>query len=361
METPVVLVAGLGEHTVAEEVWQALPGSVLVRHDLSLLAEGVVRQWVDGVPTELRLEHGCVSCTLRHHLLPLLRDLEGPVVVHLDPALEPEAVCFALMDEPIRVEAVVTVVDRATWLADATGGELLADRGPGAAPGDDRTVAQLVVGQAEFADALVLTGPPDERLTAVLDRLNPTAARQELAYLDVPALLAAIPADSRRGEVDDTFGPVLQGEPPLEPAHGVHLVHFTARRAFHPVRLHRVLTALSRGVVRARGRVWLASRHDTVMWLEVAGRSLRIGEAGPWLASVEDWSEVDEDRRAAAVAAWDLDTGDRAQDLVVLAHRSSAEVITSALREALLTDEELALAGELRFVDPFPGSHEKLV
>ncbi|ONI91563.1 cobalamin biosynthesis protein CobW [Saccharothrix sp. ALI-22-I] len=360
METSVILVAGLGEHVVAEEVWRALPGSVLVRHDLSGLAEGVVRRWVDGMLTELRLEHGCVSCTMRLDLLPLLRQLDGPVVVHLDPALEPEAVCFALMDEPIRVEAVITVVDRATWLTDATGGDLLAERGLGAAPGDDRTAAQLVVGQTEFADALVLTGPPDERVSAVLDRLNPTAARQELAHLDVAALLAVIPADARRGEVDDTFGLVLHGQPPSESAHGVHLVHFTARRAFHPARLHRALTALCQGVVRVRGRVWLASRHDTVMWLEAAGRSLRIGEAGPWLAAVDDWSEVDELWRAAAAAIWDLDIGDRAQELVVVSHRSSPEVITSALREALLTDEELALAAELRFADPFPGSREKL-
>lgn len=32
-------------------------------------------------------------------------------------------------------------------------------------------------------------------------------------------------------------------------------------------------------------------------------------------------------------------------------------MITSALREALLTDEEWALAGELQFADPFPGAH----
>ncbi|CAL9573539.1 putative protein [Actinosynnema sp. ALI-1.44] len=353
MDTTAILVAGLGEHVVAEEVWRALPGAVLVRHDLSRLAEGVVRRWVDGVLTELRLEHGCVSCTMRLDLVPLLRQLRGPVVLHLDPALEPEAVCVALGDEPVRVEAVITVVDRATWLADATGGELLADRGLGAAPGDERTTAQLVVGQAEFADALVLTGPEDPRVTAALDRLNPAAARQELAHLDVAALLAAIPVDARRGEVDDVLGPVLRGRTPLEPSHGVHLVHFTARRAFHPVRLHRVLTALCRGVVRVRGRVWLASRHDTVMWLEAAGRSLQIGEAGPWPSTPDEESCADGGR----VAAWGASTGDRVQELVVVSHRSSADVITSALREALLTDEESALADELRFADPFPGAH----
>lgn len=36
--------------------------------------------------TELRLEHGCLLCTMRLDLLPLLRSLDGPVVVvHLDP------------------------------------------------------------------------------------------------------------------------------------------------------------------------------------------------------------------------------------------------------------------------------------
>ncbi|MBP2337251.1 G3E family GTPase [Saccharothrix coeruleofusca] len=347
MDTSVVLVAGLGEHSVAEEVWRALPGSVLVSHDLSELSDGVVRRWVDGVPTELRLEHGCVSCAMRSDLLPLLRRLRGPVVVHLDPALEPEAVCLALEGEPVRVEAVITVVDRATWFADATGGDLMAERGLSAAPGDARTVAQLVVGQAEFADALVLTGPTgDERVSAVLERLNPLAPRCELSVLDVDALLASIPPGSRRGEVDDTFDALVRGEVPGEPAHGVHLVRFTARRAFHPVRLRRVLAALSGGVVRMRGRVWLAGRDDSVLWLEGAGRAVRIGDVGPWPAAVGGSSGAD--------------GRGRAQDLVVVAYRGTGEVIEAALSEALLTDEERWLAAELTFADPFPGARETL-
>lgn len=87
------------------------------------------------------------------------------------------------------------------------------------------------------------------------------------------------------------------------------------------------------------------------MWLEAAGRSLRIGEAGLWLAAVDDWPEVDEAWRTAAPATWNLDIGDRAQDLVVISHQSSPEPITTALREALRTDEESALATELRFAD----------
>ncbi|WP_158839770.1 ribosome hibernation factor-recruiting GTPase MRF [Saccharothrix deserti] len=361
MGTEVVLVAGLAHHDVADELWRASPGSVLVRHDLSGLAEGVVRRWVDGRLTVLELAHGCVSCTLRLDLLPLLKRLGGRVVVHLDPALEPEAVCFALRGLDVRVEAVITVVDRTTWLADATGGVTLAERGMAAAEGDERTVAQVVVGQAEFADALVMTGVGGgEVLDAVLDRLAPLAPRHELNTLDVAALLAAIPTDARRGRVDDGFGPLLHGQPPLEPAHGVSVVHFTERRPFHPMRLHKAVDVLLDGVVRTRGRLWVAGQPDVALWLESAGGALNVGSLGPWLAAVEDWSEVDAERRATAAALWDPDYGDRSQELVVITESASPDEITTALREALVTDEELALIDELEFVDPFAEWHDQM-
>ncbi|MBY8851370.1 ribosome hibernation factor-recruiting GTPase MRF [Saccharothrix longispora] len=361
MRTEVVLVAGLADHDVAEELWRACPGSVLVRHDLRDLAGGVVRRWVDGELTVLELAHGCVSCTLRLDLLPLLERLGGRVVVHLDPALEPEAVCFALREVDVRVEAVVTVVDRAAWLADATGEDALADRGLAAAEADDRTVAQVVVGQAEFADALVLTGVgTDPVLDAVLDRLNPRAPRRDRHALDAAELLAAVPDDARRGRFDDGFGTLLHGQPPLEPAHGVAVVHFVERRPFHPMRLHEALDVLFDGVVRTRGRVWVASQPDTALWLESAGGGLNVGNLGPWLAAVDDWSGFPVERRAAASATWDPVHGDRSQELVVITASASPEEITAALREALVTDEELALADELEFADPFAEWHDEM-
>ncbi|WP_218180570.1 ribosome hibernation factor-recruiting GTPase MRF [Actinosynnema pretiosum] len=354
MRTEVVLVAGLADHDVAQEIWLASPGAVLVRHDLRELAQGIVRRWVDGELTVLELAHGCVSCTLRLDLLPLLESLGGRVVAHLDPALEPEAVCFALREVDVRVDAVVSVVDRATWLADATGEDDMADRGLAAADGDDRTVAQVVVGQAEFADALVLVGDdPDPELDAVLDRLNPRAPRRDRRGLDAAALLDAVPADARRGRFDDGFGALLRGQPPLEPAHGVAVVHFTARRPFHPMRLHDALDVLLDGVVRTRGRVWLVSQPDTALWLESAGGGLNVGNLGCWLAAFDDWSDAPVERRLAAAADWDPEFGDRAQELVVITRSASPDEITAVLRDALVTDEELALADELEFADPF--------
>jgi G3E family GTPase len=361
MGTEVVLVAGLAEHDVAEEVWRTSPGSVLVRHDLSRLAEGVVRRWVDGELTVLELAHGCVSCTLRLDLLPLLEQLGGRVVVHLDPALEPEAVCYALRKIDARIEAVITVVDRGTWLTDATGEDTLAERGMGVAAVDERTVAQVVVGQAEFADALVLTGAGGGPvLDAVLDRLSPRAPRRDRHALDVPALLAAIPADARRGRFDDGFGTLLPGQPPLDAAHGVGIVHFVERRPFHPARLHDALDVLLEGVVRTRGRLWVASQPDSALWLESAGGGLAVGNLGQWLAAVEDWSDATAERRAAATVMWDPHYGDRSQELVVITASASPDEITAALCGALVTDEELALSGELSFADPFAEWHDEM-
>ncbi|MEX5635710.1 GTP-binding protein [Parafrankia sp. FMc2] len=361
MLTEVVLVAGLGDHDVGEEIWRAWPGSVLVRYDLRDLVQGVVRRWVDGELTVLELAHGCVSCTLGLDLVPLLERLGGRVVVHLDPRLEPEVVCFAVCETDVRVEAVVTVVDRATWLADATGNDLLAERGLSAAEDDDRTVAQIAVGPVEFADCLVLTGgQADPVLDAVLDRLNPRAARHDRHGLDAAALLAAIPPDARRGRFDDGFGALLNGRPPLEPSHGVAVVHFAARRPFHPMRLHGALDVLLDGVVRTRGRLWVVSQPDRALWLESAGGGLTVGSLGSWLTAVSDWSEAPPACRVTGSTSPDRRPGERAQEVVVITLAAPPEAIITALREALVTDEELELADELDFVDPFIESYDEM-
>lgn len=178
---------------------------------------------MDDDTTVRQLAHGCVSCFLREELLPLLRSLATSadldrIVLHLDPTMEPETVCWAvgymvLEGDPVAdvmtVQAVLTALDAASWLADATSDQALAQRRLAAALEDDRTVAQLAVGQVEFADAIIVAGAAADvdtarRTDAVLDRLVPGAPRVRAARLDVEALLTAVPANSRRGRVDDS-------------------------------------------------------------------------------------------------------------------------------------------------------------
>ncbi|GAB2644814.1 ribosome hibernation factor-recruiting GTPase MRF [Nocardia goodfellowii] len=401
--TPVVLIAGFAgrategvDHLAAASA--ARPGTAVVRHDLRELREGIVRRtvWQDGHErTEvLELAHGCVSCTLHADLLPLLcrlsaRDSVRRIVLALDPAFEAEAVCQAIegvvvtgivgrVDGPagrdVRVEAVLTCLDAQTWLADATGDETLAERGAAAAD-DDRTVAQVAVGQADFADALVALGPAVDamdqaRLTEVLARLVPDAPvfwTDDLATVgaaEIERLLARIPAGSRRGRTFDAHAPLLRGQPPLSTEHGVTLIEFAASRPFHPERLHEALDVLFEGVVTARGRMWLATQPDEVVWLESAGGGLRVGGAGRWLAAMseDEVAQADPTRRALAALRWDETFGDRDISLVILAHDADPADIRHALHWALVEDDELRLVERApervaQWEDPFGDWH----
>ncbi|MER5394711.1 GTP-binding protein, partial [Saccharopolyspora sp. NPDC002686] len=399
--TPLIAVAGIRADQVAstaEAVRRDEPaGTALVHHDLREVAQGVVRRLIRHGGSEqvevLELAHGCVSCTLREDLLPLLRRLTAApdvsrIVVQLDSALEPDMICWALQHvevdgrpliTDVRVEAVITAVDAATWLADATGEDELVERGIGGSPDDERTVAQVAVGQVEFADAVVMLGEADDRWTqvrteAVIARLTPTAPVTQIQWksgvrfplnlreaLDVTALLGRIPAGARRGEIDGPHGQLLRGQPSLETDAGVSTVLFEERRPFHPERLHEAIDVLLDGVVRTRGRVWVASQPDVALWIESAGGGLGIAHGGPWLASLESaqWAEVSAERQVRASLSWDDYYGDRMQELVVIAHEANPQDIAHALRHALLTDDELA-AGEQAwadYADPFGEWH----
>jgi G3E family GTPase len=355
------------------------PTVVVVHHDLGAVRQGVVRRRLRrgdiDETTALELAHGCVSCTLREDVLPLLRALgRNPsvrrIVLHLDPVLEPELVCSAVLNvhvggapvtDAVELRGVITVLDVGSWLADATSSDDLVERGLAELPGDERTVAQLVVGQAEFADLLVYAGSAEQwlhaRTGAVLARLTPAAPRLPDTALDDRLLLDRLPLGARRGRPESPHAPLLRGQPPLDPSAGVEMVVFTARRPFHPQRLHGAIDALLDGVVRTRGRVWLATRPDDVLWLESAGGGLQIGHAGEWLAAgdARAWQDADPERHAQAALRWHVRWGDRAQDLAILVHDADPVAIETELRAALLTDRELALGERAwaEFDDPF--------
>ncbi|MEV0946156.1 GTP-binding protein [Rhodococcus sp. NPDC049939] len=367
--TPLVVVSGRSGpvHATARSFLDDREAStVVVRHDLGDLGQGVVHRTLTTGPVDARevttevleLAHGCVSCTLRHDLLPLLRRLHtrssvDRIVLELDSTLEPEAVCWAVEHVPVvgvvgqidgpagrdvRIEAVVTCLDVEPWWEAVTSEEDL---------DDDRTVAQVAVGQVAFADALVVDDCAADpwlthKVSAVLTRLVPGAPIS--AVTDGPALLSRVGADARRGRVDGVHSPLLRGRPPLDTDQGVALVEFTARRPFHPGRLHEAIDVLLDGVVTARGRLWLATRPDIALWLESAGAGLRVAAADRWLADMTDDEllDVDTERRALAAVGWDERFGDRDTSLVVLVHDVEPEEITTALDWALLTERELA-------------------
>ena len=229
MRTPVVLVAGQGDTDAVTGTLLRRPGTLVVEHRFD--GHVVCRTTVmlrDGelitAEEALELAHGCVACTIRNDLLVLLRKLHrrddvNRIVVHLAPWLEPEPICWAINYTRVRVgpgyfvgaaardvviAGVVTCVESCDWLGQALGDDELPD---------GRTVAQVVVGQAEFADLLVLNRP-DPATLAVLRRLAPRA-RITVGVDRVEMALAHLDDDSRRGRSDHPHAPLLAGLPPL--------------------------------------------------------------------------------------------------------------------------------------------------
>jgi G3E family GTPase len=372
VRTPVVLVCGQGDADGVADELARTTGTVVVRHRYD--GQVVLRSVTDGQGTSewpLELVRGCVTCTVREDLLVLLRRLHRRsdvrrIAVVLMPWLEPEPVCWAIenarvrvgpgyIDGPaardVRIDAVVTCVDSADWLGQAVGDDDL---------DDGRTVAQVVVGQAEFADALVLT-EPDRATLATLRRLAPRS-RLTVGTGRVETALDSLEPDSRRGRSDNPHDPLLAGQPSLDPDGEVGLMVFSARRPFHPQRLHAALDLLLDGVVRTRGRLWLANRFDDVMWIESAGGGLRFQYAGKWLAAMSssELAYADPQRSALAAADWDDRLGDRHISMTVLVSGAEPEDIADGLHRALLTDDELSRPNEwARYDDPFGDWHEE--
>jgi G3E family GTPase len=375
MRTPVVLVAGQGDTDAMAGILLQRAGTVVVEHRFD---GHVVRRTTamlragELITTEdaLELAHGCLACTIRNDLLVLLRKLHRRsdverIVVHLAPWLEPEPICWAINHVRVRVRSgyadgpaacdvtiagVVTCVATPDWLAQSLGDDELPD---------GRTLAQVVVGQAEFADLVVLYHAEPVTL-AVLRRLAPRA-RITVGRSRVELALAHLDDDSRRGRSDHPHAPLLAGLPPLAADGAVGIVEFSARRPFHPERLHAAVDLLLDGVVRTRGRLWLANRDDQVMWLESAGGGLRVASAGKWLAAMtaSEVAYVDPERRAFADLMWEHRFGDRHTSMTVLVCGAEPAELVDALNGALLTDDEMACPRSWSgYDDPFGDWHE---
>ncbi|GAB1823729.1 CobW family GTP-binding protein [Herbidospora sp. RD11066] len=368
MTTPVVLVAGLhaaARTATVDRLLAAHPGAVAIHHDLRDVASGRVERVVrDGSGvlelSEVRLAHGCVTCTVREDLRPeLIRRAATAslLIVDLWDSVEPRTVAEALdvveTSTILRLTCVATALHTEHLPVDIARGERLSETGQGT--GDDRRyLAEVLARQVEYATALVLYGGDDEdhdlsrALLAHLAPATPVFAT-ELPDVTGPALsttvlaervdpaTAVLPCDARDGEITTVVWHRL--------------------RPLHPARLFEALDDLVTESVRSRGRFWLASRHDRLLgWDAVAG-GMSVEDAGPWLASLPEaaWDLVSPARRTAAALDWTDPLGDRVQHLVFIGPDLDRDRIHSLLDACLLTPDE-AVAGSsawARYDDPF--------
>ena len=132
---------------------------------------------------------------------------------------------------------------------------------------------------------------------------------------------------------------------------------FEARRPFHPVRLRQMVEGDSfDGVVRSKGVVWLATRHDHAGEWSQAGHIFALHPAGMWLAaSPPDQRPDDPEFQREIDEVWQQPWGDRRIELVIIGRYLDEGQIIAALNECLLSDEELEAgpAAWYAWDDPF--------
>jgi G3E family GTPase len=327
----------------------------------------------------VEFSNGCICCTLREDLLAEVSRLarEGrfdALLIESTGVSEPLPVAetFTFVDEQgeslsarARLDTLVTVVDAANFLDDYCSREELRDRGIGLDADDSRDLVQLLVDQVEFANVIVINkidlAPPDDvaYLEALLRRLNPRAVTVRADHGRVPleavldtGLFDMDAAADHPGWLAEAPGTHV----PETETYGISSQVFQARRPLHPGRFWDLITGPAfQGVIRSKGVVWLATRHDHAAIWSSAGVVSSLQHGGSWLATAPraEWpDDVDEEEIAPV---WQEPWGDRRQELVVIGARLAPDLV-ARLGHCCLDDHEMAGGPEAwaAFPDPFP-------
>ncbi|MFC5757166.1 GTP-binding protein [Rhizobium sp. GCM10022189] len=331
--------------------------------------------------TLVELTNGCICCTLRDDLLSEVRRLAAAgrfdyLLIEGTGIAEPlpVAATFSFRDESgaalcdvARLDTMVCVVDAINLLADYRSAEFLADRGERRDGNDERRLVELLVEQIEFSDVVIINKAGDvapatlAEVRQVVAALNPDARVVEAVFGQVPldAILDTGLFSEARAARHPLWHKELYGwgeHVPETEEYGISSFVYRARRPFDPARLCALLDEPLKGIIRAKGHFWLATRPDEIGLLSIAGTQCRIGTRGFWWASVARayWPRHPQFLQMIE-KHWDQAWGDRRQELVFIGSGFDEEAIRAALDDCLAGEEtgfEPEIAIGLR--DPFP-------
>lgn len=388
-QIPVTVIAGFlgaGKSSLVQHVLEAKCNRriAVIRNDLTPThVKASASQSLDtqevGDEHVIELINDCVGCTFREHVVALLNELAlggayDHVLLECSALSEPMLIAdmFSMEDdhdEPIvkgaKLDRIVTVIDAERFPRELAADDELKDRGMGIGRDDARSVAELVVNQAEFAHVLIVNkvdcATPDDvtRLEAFLRLLTPDAAVTR-------ATLGQAPLDLIFGEQGRTtdacecragWMQAIRGEGiETRESSSVQRFAYRTRKPFHPERLWWALNHSWRGLVRVKGYFWLASQPAySYMWSQTTGNS-QYELLGRWWVAVPDaeWP-TDKEHLADIRKEWNLEFGDRRSEIAFLGTLDDLDAIRRRLDRAVLTKEELLLDETVwgQWIDPF--------
>jgi len=334
----------------------------------------------------VEMSNGCICCTLREDLLEEVTKLakEGRfdyLVIESTGISEPLPVAetFTFADENgvalsdiADLDTMVTVVDAVNFLKDYDEAKYLQETGESLGEEDERSVADLLVDQVEFAD-LILISKTDlasasdiDRLTAILKTLNTHAKIYPIANgkVDINQVLNTGLFNFQRAQQAPGWLKEMRGEHlPETQEYGIASFCYEARRPFHPERFHNFLHGTEKfgKLIRSKGYFWLATRPQFAGQWSQAGGIARYGFAGMFWKAVpeKNWPQ-DEEALTFIKKQWVEPFGDMRQELVFIGQNLDQQGMTQALDDCLLSEEEV-LRGKTfwqTLPDPFPAWEE---
>ena len=330
----------------------------------------------------IEMSNGCICCTLREDLLEEVTKLaqEGRfdyLVIESTGISEPLPVAetFTFADENgvslsdvADLDTMVTVVDAVNFLKDYDEAKYLKDTGESLGEEDERSIADLLVDQVEFADVILISKTDlvnrvdIARLTAILKTLNTHAKIVPISQgqVNIDAVLSTGLFNFEHAQQAPGWLKEMRGEHvPETEEYGIASFTYEARRPFHPEKFHDFLHSTDRygKLIRSKGYFWLASRPEFAGQFSQAGGIAHYGFAGMFWKAIpkKNWP-TDEEYLANLERQWVEPFGDMRQELVFIGQGVNQSGMTKALDECLLSEEDV-LRGKAYWTtlqDPFP-------
>lgn len=330
----------------------------------------------------VEMSNGCICCTLREDLLEEVNNLAKDgrfdyLVIESTGISEPLPVAetFTFADEDgvslsdvADLDTMVTVVDAVNFLKDYDEAKYLQETGESLGDEDERSVADLLVDQVEFADVILVSktdlvsGDEVNRLTAILKTLNTQARIIPITNgkVDTDDVLSTGSFNFERAQQAPGWLAEMRGEHvPETEEYGIASFGYEARRPFHPEKFFAFLHGTEKygKLLRSKGYFWLATRPQYAGQWSQAGGIARYGFGGMFWSAVprSRWPD-DPEYLESIQSSWVEPFGDMRQELVFIGQGLDEERVRAALDACLLSDDEMLAGREFweTLPDPFP-------
>jgi G3E family GTPase len=330
----------------------------------------------------VEMSNGCICCTLREDLLvevgKLAKDGRFDYLVIESTGISeplPVAETFTFADENggslsdiANLDTMVTVVDAVNFLNDYEQANDLQDTGESLGEDDERSVADLLVDQVEFADVILIsktdliTNNELNKLTAILNTLNTQANIIPISngHININQVLNTGLFNFERAQQAPGWLKEMRGEHiPETEEYGIGSFNYTARRPFDPEKFYNFLhnTEQFGKLIRSKGYFWLATRPLFCAQWSQAGGIAHYGFAAMFYKAIpkKDWP-TEPELLADINNKWVEPFGDMRQELVFIGQSLDKKAMIKALDDCLLPEDAVLKGKDFwkTFNDPFP-------